>query len=389
MIEFFIAKKHIMERKKQSFLSILGIIIGITVLTVAVSINNGLNNNMINSILNLSPHITVANNGFFIEDYNSYVLEIEKIKGVKGVVPTFTNQGILKSDNDFGSYSTGVQIQGMDLEKAEKAMKFDKILIEGKIENKQYNKVLIGSELFDQLGLKIGEEVELTSAENKKIKLIVGAVFKSGSQQVDNSLIILPLITTQFLSDSGDVVRSIDIMLDNPYDAPNIIPFVSDIVKEFRARTWGEINSTLLKALNLEKTVGIVLFSLIIVIAGFVVGVVLHTMVREKTKDIGILRAMGYSKNTIMRIFLLEGALLGLIGIIVGISLSYFIMHLLKIGVFDKLTDVYYLTAIPVEISFGEVSAIVLSTAFVILISSVFPSYKASKLTPVEALKYE
>lgn len=389
MIEFFIAKKHIMERKKQSLVSIIGIVIGITVLTVAMSINNGLNNNMINSILNISPHITVSNNGFFIENYDKYAKEIEKIKGVKGVVPTFTNQGILKSDNDFGSYSTGVQIQGMDFEKAEKAMNLQKILIEGKIENKQYNKVLIGSELFEQLGLKIGEDIELTSAENKKIKLKVGAVFKSGSQQIDNSLIILPLMTTQFLSDSGDVIRSIDIILDNPYDAPKIQPLVADVVKEFRTRTWGEINSTLLKALNLEKTVGIVLFSLIIVIAGFVVGVVLHTMVREKTKDIGILRAMGYSKNIIMRIFLLEGALIGVIGIVVGIGLSYFIMHLLKIGVFNKLTDVYYLTAIPVEISFSEVSLIVLSTAFIIMLSSVFPSYKASKLTPVEALKYE
>lgn len=389
MIEFFIAKKHIMERKKQSIISILGIVIGITVLTVATAINNGLNNNMINSILSISPHITVGNNGFYIENYKDYVTKIEKIKGVKGVVPTYTNQGILKSDNDYGSYSTGVQLQGMDLEKALKAMNLEKIIIEGKVEKNQYNKIIVGSELYEQLGLKVGEEVEITSAENKKVKLKIGAVFKSGNQQIDNSLVIMPLITTQFISESGEVLRSLDVMLNNPYDAPKIQPLIADIVKEYKVRTWGEINETLLKALNLEKTVGIVLFSLIIIIAGFVVGVVLNTMVREKTKDIGILRAMGYSKNSVMRIFLLEGIILGFTGIIIGICTSFFIMHLLKIGVFNKVTEIYYLTAIPVEISMQELFTIIGATILVIVISSVFPSHRAAKLTPVEALKYE
>lgn len=389
MIEFFIAKKHILERKKQSIISILGIVIGITVLTVSIAISNGLNNTMIESILSISPHITVTNNGYYIEEYEKTIGEIEKIEGVKGVVPTFTNQGILKTDNDFGAFSSGVQIQGMDLEKAKKSMNLEKILIEGKIEPNEYNKLLIGSELFSQFGLKIGDKVELTSAENKKIFLLVGGVFKSGSQQFDSSMIILPLKTTQLISESGDALRSIDIMLEDPYDAPKILPKVTGIITDYRVRTWGEINESLLKALSLEKTVMITLFSLIIIISGFVVGVVLNTMVREKTKDIGILRSMGYSKNIIMRIFLLEGSLLGLIGIVLGIILSFFIMYLLKVGVFNKLTEIYYLTSIPVEISAKEIGIIVFATAVVIFISSVFPSYRAAKLTPVEALKYE
>ncbi len=220
MIEFFIAKRHILERKKQSLLCILSIVIGITVLTVSVAINNGLNNNMIDNILSISPHITVTNNGYYIEEYESYIEEIEKIKGVKGVVPTFTNQGIIKTDNESGSYSTGVQIQGMDFSKASKAMNLEKILVEGEIKIDEYNKVLIGSELFEQFSLKVGEQIELTSAENKKINLIIGGVFKSGSLQFDSSMIILPLKTTQVISDSGEVLRSMDIMLDNPYDAP-------------------------------------------------------------------------------------------------------------------------------------------------------------------------
>ncbi len=389
MIEFFIAKRHILERKKQSLLCILSIVIGITVLTVSVAINNGLNNNMIDNILSISPHITVTNNGYYIEEYESYIEEIEKIKGVKGVVPTFTNQGIIKTDNESGSYSTGVQIQGMDFSKASKAMNLEKILVEGEIKIDEYNKVLIGSELFEQFSLKVGEQIELTSAENKKINLIIGGVFKSGSLQFDSSMIILPLKTTQVISDSGEVLRSMDIMLDNPYDAPKILPEIANIAKEYRVRTWGDINSSLLKALSLEKTVMIVLFSLIIVISGFVVGVVLNMMVREKTKDIGILRSMGYSKNMVMRIFLLEGSILGLSGIVFGIGLSYLIMYFLEKGIFDKLTEIYYLTSIPVEISLKEVLIIVAATSLIILFSSIFPSHRAAKLTPVEALKYE
>ena len=95
MIEFFIAKKHILERKKQSIISILGIVIGITVLTVSIAISNGLNNNMINNILSISPHITITNNGYYIEDYESIMAKLEKISGVKGAIPTFSNQGIL------------------------------------------------------------------------------------------------------------------------------------------------------------------------------------------------------------------------------------------------------------------------------------------------------
>lgn len=389
MIEFFIAKKHILERKKQSLISILGIVIGITVLTVAISISNGLNNNMINNILSISPHITITNNGYYIEEYEKLLGDLEKIQGVKGVIPTFTNQGIIKTDNEYGAFSSGVKIQGMDLERALKGMNLSKIIVSGKIEPEDYNKILVGSELFEQFGLKIGDKIELTSAENKKVILTVGGAFKSGSLDIDSSMVILPLLTSQLISESGEALRSIDITLNNPYDASKLVEKVKNLALDYRVRTWGDINNALLKALALEKTVMITLFSLIIIIAGFVVSVVLNTMVREKVRDIGIMRSMGYGRKIIMKIFLLEGTILGATGIGIGIILSFLIMELLEIGVFNKLTEVYYLTSIPVEISAKEIFIIIASTAMVIFVSSVFPSYRASKLTPVEALKYE
>ncbi|MBN1469729.1 MAG: ABC transporter permease [Fusobacteriaceae bacterium] len=389
MIEFFIAKKHIMERKKQSIISVLGIVIGITVLIVSLSISNGLDGNMINNILSLSPHITIDNNGYYIENYEGILKDLEKINGVKGVIPTFNNQGILKTVGEDGSFASGVQIRGLDLKRAEKALDFKKIIVQGKVNHENYNEIIVGSEIFNQFELKLGDEVELTSAENKKIKLKVSGVFKTGNLDTDSATVIIPLVTSQIIAESGDVLRSIDITLTNPYDANKIISEVKSKTPNYSSRTWGEINEALLKALSLEKTVMLVLFSLLIIIAGFVIGIVLNTMVREKTKDIGIMRSMGYSRYSIMKIFLLEGIFLGALGISVGLGTSYVLMKLLKLGVFNKLTEVYYLTSIPVKISLKEVMIIVLATIFVILFSSIFPSYRASKLTPVEALKYE
>lgn len=389
MIEFFIAKKHIMERKKQSIISVFGIVIGITVLIVSLSISNGLDGNMINNILSLSPHITIDNNGYYIENYEGILKDLEKIKGVKGVIPTFNNQGILKTVGEDGSFASGVQIRGLDLKRAEKALDFKKIIVQGKVNHENYNEIIVGSEIFNQFELKLGDEVELTSAENKKIKLKVSGVFKTGNLDTDSATVIIPLVTSQIIAESGDVLRSIDITLTNPYDANKIISEVKTKTPNYSSRTWGEINEALLKALSLEKTVMLVLFSLLIIIAGFVIGIVLNTMVREKTKDIGIMRSMGYSRYSIMKIFLLEGIFLGALGISVGLVTSYVLMKLLKLGVFNKLTEVYYLTSIPVKISLTEVMIIVLATIFVILFSSIFPSYRASKLTPVEALKYE
>jgi len=389
MIELFIAKKHIFERKKQSIIAMLGILIGITVLTVSLAISNGLNNNMINSVLSISPHILVGTGGNRIDAYAEKINNLEGIEGLKGIVPKYTSQGILKAYTDFGVYQLGVQIDGMDLERAKKAMNLESYLIAGEIKPTTYNEVLIGSEMVEQLGLKLGDTVELTSAENKKMRLKVGGIFRTGFISYDSALVIMPLKTAQIISEVGDVASSLDIILNNPYDANILRAQVRRAVKDLRVQTWGDINSNLLRALALEKTVMIVLFSLIIVIAGFVIGVVLNTMVREKTKDIGILRSMGYSRNNIMRIFIIEGLILGGTGIILGMLSSFSILSLLKLGLFDKLTEIYYLTSIPVRISSIEVIFIIIATLSVVLVSSIFPAYRGSKLTPVEALKYE
>lgn len=387
MIEFFIAKKQILERKKQSLVSILGVLIGITVLTVSIGISNGLDKNMINSILSLTSHITAFESENII-NYNDYSKEIENIEGVQGVIPTIDTQGLIKADGIFKTYIAGVKIIGYDLEKAINYMDLSSKIIDGKIDTTNRKSILIGKELASNAGLMIGNKVKLVTAENNEFELNVSGIFESGFYEYDLNMVIIPLQTAQYITYKGDSVDKLSIRLNDPYKA-NLIN--NKIIKNFSfySYTWGEQNRALLSALTLEKTIMLIVFSLIVVIAGFLIWIILNTLVREKTKDIGILRAMGFSKKNIMSIFLIQGLILGGIGILLGIILSFILLWYIKNYTVDFISSIYYIKNIPIEISLKEVLAVVSANSIIVLISSIFPAYRAAKLENVEALRYE
>ncbi len=388
MIEFFIAKKHILERKRQSIIAILGVAIGVTVLTVSIGIANGLDKNMVDSILSISSHIVATKDGEAIDDYRELQTQIESVKGVKGVVPQISTQGILKYHGIFGSYVSGVKINGLDFDDAKTAMNLDKKIVAGTMNIKKPTEFLIGKELFDQLGAKLGDRITVVSADNREMYLTIVGVFQSGYYEYDTSMIIVPLRAVQILSYTGDTVTSLEVFLDDVYSATKLSGEIR-IKTDMSTRTWGDLNRNLLAALSLEKTVMILVFSLIVIIAGFVVWVILNMLVKEKTRDIGIMRSMGFSSKNIMRIFMLEGLFLGSLGILVGLSTSGGILWYVKDNTINQITNIYYLNKIPVEITSKEVFIIVGANIVIIFLSSIFPAYKAAKLQVVEALKYD
>ncbi|MCF2673286.1 ABC transporter permease [Fusobacterium varium] len=387
MVEFFIAKKHIFERKRQSLISTLGIAIGVIVLIVSIGIANGLDKNMISSILSMTSHVLVEN-GDKLSDYNDLKERIEKIPGVKGAVPSIETQGIFKYNGIYGGYISGVKIEGFDLESAKKAMNLDKKIVEGSISPDKMNGILIGKELFKNIGASLGDEVTIISSENKEIKFKIEGVFQSGYYDYDINMIILPLKAAQYLVYSGDTVNKIDVTLNDPYKAPEIADKIMTETKIF-SRTWGDLNRNLLSALSLEKTVMIMVFSLIVIIAGFVVWVTLNMLVREKIKDIGIMRSMGFSRKSIMKIFLIQGMLLGIAGIIIGTVIALCFLWYIKNYTLASITSIYYLTKIPVEISIKEIGVIIGANIGIIFVSSVFPAYRAARMETVEALRHE
>ncbi|MGL4534028.1 MAG: ABC transporter permease [Fusobacteriaceae bacterium] len=386
MIEFFIAKKHMLVRKKQSFISIIGIMIGVLVLTVSIGISNGLDKNMISSVLSISSHILIQSNST-IENYKEVEKKIMGIKGVKGVVSNVPSQGIIKFKGAFGDYVAGVKIQGFDLEAAKKAMNLDKKIILGEIK-KDRDSILIGSEMSKNANINLDEEVTLVTPDGKDIKFKVSGIFQTGYYDYDANVVMINLQTAQYINYTKDSVKELNVILDNPYKADEIN---HKIFKEqgMLGRTWGQLNRNLLSALALEKTVMIIVFSLIVVIAGFVVWVTLNMLVREKIKDIGILRAMGFSKKNIGKIFLFQGLTLGVLGIASGVSFALFILWYIKNYSLPGVTSIYYIQKIPVEISVKEIMIIVLANLIIIVLSSVLPSYTAAKMETQEALKHE
>ncbi|MGL4867587.1 MAG: ABC transporter permease, partial [Cetobacterium sp.] len=282
LFEFFIAKKHILEHKKQSFIGIIGIAIGIIVLTVSIGISNGLNKNMIESILSLSSHVTVIGNENIPDP-----LQLENIfvkyPEVKGVIQKVSTQGIIKYNGILGTYVSGVKLDGLDLEKAIPALNLSNKIKRGSINSKNMKGVLIGDELLSRMGASIGDTISIISANNKELKLDIMATFQSGYYDYDLSMILLPLKTAQYITERDDTVSSVDLILKNPYDADKVSSKIYTDTGLYN-RTWGSLNQNLLKALTLEKTVMIIGFSLIVIIAGFVVWVILNTMVREKIR---------------------------------------------------------------------------------------------------------
>ena len=389
MIEFFIAKKQMLERKKQSILSIVGVFIGITVLIVSLGVSNGLDKNMINSILSLTSHINVYSPEN-IPNYEELVKNIEEVKGVKGAVPTIETQGIIKYEGHGEPYVAGVKVVGYDLDKAIKVMKLDDYIIDGKIDVEDKKSILIGKELAASMGAMVGDKVKLITSEETDLEMTVGGIFQSGFYEYDLNMVLIPLQTAQYITYSDETVGRLSVRLDNPYDAQELIYDVArKLPTDLYIGTWGEQNRALLSALTLEKTIMLVVFSLIAIVAGFLIWITLNTLVREKIKDIGIMRAMGFSKKNIMLIFLIQGIILGIIGIILGIIVSLILLYYIKNYAVDLVSNIYYLKDIPIEISLKEIAIIVGANFIVILISSIFPAYRAAKLENVEALRYE
>lgn len=390
MIELFIATKHMFERRKQSIIAMTGVAIGVTVLIVALGISNGLDKNMIQNILSMTTHIKVTNQGVAIEGYDDIAKKIDNVKGVVSAMPQYTTQGIVKYSGENGVYVSGVMIEGVRNEDAIKVMEIDKKITIGKADLNDMTGVIVGKELLLQLGANIGDKIKVISSENKDIEFTITGAFQSGFYDYDSAMIILPLQSVQIMTESDDIVTEINVKIEDIHSAEKTAEEIKTVIgSDFKTKTWGEANKNLLDALRLEKSVMVLLLSLIVVIACFVVGVILNTIVREKTRDIGIMRSMGFSSKNIMNIFLIEGTILGFIGIVLGVILSAILIYILENYSMQLPLDIYYLDKLPFEISLNEIGVISGVTFIIILVSSIFPAYRAARLKPVEALKYD
>ena len=387
MVEFFIAFRHIIERKFQSIFSVLGVAIAVTVFIVSLTVSNGLEKNMINSLLTMSPHILVKNKkSKFFDNYEGTVENVKKIKGIKAVIPQMNSQSILKGNG----LAKGVLADGISPENVKNGLNLK--IVDGNNNISELNSVLVGEQLATEMNLKVGNEISLVSAENKEIKLIVRGIFKTGFLDYDSNLAIVPLEAMQILSDQGRVATEIGIKVEHPEKVEGILNQVRNVLnsKEYGAISWKTINQNLLRAVQFERFVLIAILSLLLIIASFAVSVILNMIVREKIKDIGILKSSGDKNSSIRKIFTIEGLIIGLFGMILASLLSPLVLVALK-ALFKEYMKggTYYLEELPLYISQKELLIIYGVTFAVVFLSTIFPAARAARLKPVEALKYE
>ena len=387
MVEFFIAIRHVLERKFQSIFSILGVAIAVTVFVVSLTVSNGLEKNMITSLLTLSPHIQIkSTKGSFFNNYGDVIEKTKGIKDVKAVIPQINSQSIIKFDN----FAKGVLAKGIEAENVKNDLKLR--IVKGNNNISELNSILIGEGLSKEMNLKVGDELSLVSAENKELILTVRGIFKTGFLDYDSNLVIIPLKTMQILGEQGEVATEIGIITGNPQKIEEVEAQVYEKLQNdnFSVISWKTINHNLLNAVQFEKFVLIAILSLLLMIASFAVSVILNMIVREKIKDIGILKSIGYTNSHIRNIFTIEGLIIGVSGMILASILSPVILMILK-----KLFKIfmgnsyYYLEELPLYISVRELSMIYIVAFAVVFISTIYPAAKAARMKPVEALKYE
>lgn len=382
MIELFIAYRHIKERKFQSIVSIIGVSLALIVFFTSLSISNGLKKNTINSILSLNPHITV---GFHTDEskYEKIISDIKEIdkENIKSVIKRVPLRGFVKYKEQVQTpYIVGIDVEKLDV----------KIIDEIK-EDITEPYAIIGEKFAQNNNINIGNYINVITIEGKELRLKIKKIFKTGFLAYDQNLVMIPTNISQILLEKGDVVSTLEIKVKDPSNLKvidNIMNSVVEISDNIYAYSWADENQNLLNAIEFEEFILLVILSMLFIIASFGVSVILNMSVREKTTDIGILKACGYRDRTILKIFILEGLILGVTGMVISAISTPIVLKIISALSSSYITKTYYISKLPISISIIEIVTIYTISLIVILLASLMPAIKASKMDAIKAIKF-
>ena len=406
-LEKEVTLRYLKTRKKDGFLNIIsifsfiGISLGVAVLIIVMSVMNGFRTELINKIVGFNAHVT-------IKPYNQPIdktkLKNNNLKLIsKDLIFSNSGEAIIIKKN----FTKGVALRGYKNNDFPKLEIFKENDFVGDISNLSQNFISVGSELSYDLNVKVGDKIMMMSSSGvetiigslpKQQTFIVSSIFKSGLAEFDQNVVFMNLETLESFLNLKVDERVLEIFLKKPIQISKTKIYLQKIFSDEYIFTWADLNKSLFSALKVERNVMFIILSLIIVVAAFNIISGLTILVKNKTKEIAILKSIGVLNKSIKKIFFLVGIIIGtsatIFGIFLGVTFSIyveniriFISKVFNISIFPE--EIYFLSKMPSEINIPSIIIIALCSIFMTVLVSIFPAIKASKLDPVKGLKYE
>jgi lipoprotein-releasing system permease protein len=415
--EWFIGLRYLKAKRKQTFISIItvisiaGVMVGVMALIVVLAVMSGFEKTLKEKILGTQAHIVLlkgTQGG--MEGYEEAIKKVEEVKGVVSAAPFIISQVMLSSESNV----FGVVLKGIDPERVGNVTELAHDLKAGHLGDLKSDGggklpgIILGTELAKHLSVSLNEDIQVISPLGtitpmgmmpKMKRFRVKGIFYSGMYEFDNTMAYVSLKSAQKFFSMGDHVTGIEIKTNNVYNVKAIGGAIRRKMGfPFWTKDWMEMNRNLFSALRLEKITMFIILVLIVLVAAFNIISTLIMVVMEKNKDIAILKSMGASSRSILKIFIIEGGVIGVVGTFLGMILGLgAALNLEKItGLVENLfgfkilaSDVYYIDKLPSQVNPLDVGLIVLTAILISLLATFYPSWRASKLDPAEALRYE